>query len=263
MAAPAAVVLGASGAVGRELVAHLVARPGWGAVHVLGRRRLPELDALPKVQQHVADMDALESATAHVLESAGPAGTVAAAFCTMGVGQPSKATAEELRRVDLRYPSAFAASCRAAGVRHFSALTSAMADKDAKPTSFFGYFETIAGGGLYLSLKGQLEAEIQALGFESAAALRPGTLIGTPNTPGLIAWAQPKLDGLLPAKARTSNINTLAAAMVHAAERQLAAPPEARRPFQVFEADALHALYAEVPFPHGKLAGSAGASQDH
>mmetsp|Transcript_149104 Transcript_149104/g.477542 ORF Transcript_149104/g.477542 Transcript_149104/m.477542 type:complete len:149 (+) Transcript_149104:229-675(+) len=118
----------------------------------------------------------------------------------MGVGRPSKASTDELRRVDLLWPTAFATSARAAGVRHFGLLTTLGADKDAKPGGFLSFFETNAGGGLWRSYKGQLESNVEELKFESAAALRPATLIGTPNTPAVVAWLSSKVDGLLPLK---------------------------------------------------------------
>mmetsp|Transcript_34480 Transcript_34480/g.73458 ORF Transcript_34480/g.73458 Transcript_34480/m.73458 type:complete len:256 (-) Transcript_34480:357-1124(-) len=245
-----AIVLGGSGAVGKELISHLSQREGWGAIHVLGRRKIDVFEGMPKVKQHVADLSNLEKATADVLGEVGP---VSAAFNTMGVGAASKATKEELSRVDLELPTAFATAARAAEVKHFSTLTSAGADKDAKPGGFFGYFETIAGGGLYLSLKGKLEANIAALKFESSAAFRPAGLIGTPHTPAFIAWLNPKVDGFLPDQFKSSNINTLAAAMVCQAEKDLAEKPETPKEMEIFEGKALQDLYKKIPFTHGSL----------
>lgn len=74
----------------------------------------------------------------------------------MGVGKPSKVTAEELTRVDLEIPTSFATASKAAGcVRHISLLSSVGADAEAQPSRLMG---TTAGGGLYLGLKGKVSA---------------------------------------------------------------------------------------------------------
>ena len=168
---------------------------------------------------------------------------VSAGFNTMGVGKPRTASEDELRRIDLTLPSAFAASVRGAGVRHFSSLTAVGADASATPGR-----STAAGGGLYNMLKGQLEENISKLEFESAATFRPATLLGTPNTPGPVTWLAPKLDFLLPSKYKSSDVRILAAAMVSNAEAELSRPPAAPQSaeIQIFEGDALHRLYAEI-----------------
>lgn len=53
------------------------------------------------------------------------------AFCTLGVGQPSKVSKEELHRVDVEYSSAFAQACRQAGVEHISLLTAVNTSADS------------------------------------------------------------------------------------------------------------------------------------
>ncbi|CAN0304668.1 unnamed protein product, partial [Hapterophycus canaliculatus] len=61
-------------------------------------------------------------------------------------------TREELEKVDMEIPTAFAKACKSAGcVRHISLLGSVGANANAKPSFLTG---TTAGGGLYLSTKG-------------------------------------------------------------------------------------------------------------
>tara|TARA_B100000795_G_scaffold40753_1_gene26738 strand:- start:317 stop:1069 length:753 start_codon:yes stop_codon:yes gene_type:complete len=243
---PTAVVLGGSGAVGKEVVAALCknATP-WVSVHVFGRRRIPEFDAFPKVTQHLVEMDDAAAASAGFATGLKEAGDASAAFNLMGVGTPSKSTEEELTRIDFAVPAAFASAAKAAGVRHLSVLSAVGADKEAKPGGFLGFGKTSAGGGLYNMLKGKIEDKVESLGFESASTFRPATLIGTPNTPASIAWLSPKIDGLLPPKYKQTYINVLGAAMVQQAERALAAPP-AESGLRVYEGAALHEAYAET-----------------
>lgn len=63
-------------------------------------------------------------------------------------------TREELEKVDMEIPTAFAKACKSAGcVRHISLLGSVAANANAKPSFLTG---TAAGGGLYLSTKGKV-----------------------------------------------------------------------------------------------------------
>ena len=222
MAPLTAAVLGATGAVGKEVVRHLSARPLWGRIIVLNRREV-EYDADSKVEQHVVEMDEapLHAATARILGA--NAGTDAV-FVTMGVGAASKVDEATLRKVDVALPGAFFAGAKAAGARHASLLTAVGADAGANPGS--GWFfmpKTAAGGPLYNHLKGTIEQRAAQLQFASASAFRPAALIGTPHTPKAVAWVSPVFDRILPAKYKSSNINTLAAGMVFDAEQRLGA----------------------------------------
>jgi hypothetical protein len=172
---------------------------------------------LPRVAEHVVDMSdeaALERDSQQILA----AHAVDSIFCTMGVGAPSKSDAATLLRVDLDLPAAVARGAKAAGASHFSLLTAVGADAGATEDRFF---KTRAGGGLYNQVKGRIEKVVQDLDFPSAATFRPATLIGTANTPAFFGWLAPKLDGVMPAKFKSSHINTLAASMVAEAEAAL------------------------------------------
>ena len=177
------VILGATGAVGRHVLAEALRSPAFAAVTTLGRRKADVADgeAPPgKLAQHVVDFEAPASYRALV------AGHTAA-ICTLGVGQPSKSTREEVWKVEIDYVMAFAAACRDAGVRHFSLMTSV--GSDARSTSY------------YLRLKGTQEDRVKALGFERTSLFRPSLLITQENRYGagqgmfLAVW--PKLHWLL------------------------------------------------------------------
>src|SRR5262245_39354825 len=84
------VILGATGAVGRNALAEALRSPAFASVTTLGRR---QADVAPgeappeKLTQHVVDLEAPASYRAIL-----PGHT--AAICTLGVGQPSKTTRE-------------------------------------------------------------------------------------------------------------------------------------------------------------------------
>ena len=81
-----AVVVGATGAVGGALVRELIESPRCERVVALARRRTDALAASPKLTVHVVDLAQLETATR---ERAAGCET---AFCTLGLGQPSRAS---------------------------------------------------------------------------------------------------------------------------------------------------------------------------
>lgn len=170
------VILGATGAVGSNVLAEALRSPAFESVTTLGRRRADVAPAA-KLTQHVVDLESPAS-YGPLLEGH------TAAICTLGVGQPSKATREEVWTVEIEYVMGFADACKRAGVHHFSLMTSVGAD--ARSRSF------------YLRLKGTQEERVKAAGFVRTSLFRPSMLITPQNRYGasqavlLAAW--PKLD---------------------------------------------------------------------
>jgi nucleoside-diphosphate-sugar epimerase len=252
MAAPVsaqftAAVLGGSGAVGKEIVSKLLEGNRWKKVVLLNRREMQfGTDNLEKLEQHILPIDnaeELEAASKQILSDS----KVDAIFVAMGVGKPSSVAADDLRKVDLTLPTAFANGASLAKVRHASLLTSGMADANATPTTIFGKTLTGAGGGFYLMVKGLLEANVKAMSFTSVSTFRPAALIGTPNTPGFVEKLSVLSDMVLPIKFKSSDIRVLANAMVVDAENKL--DEDVKRVdsevqlFTIYEAQSLHDLY--------------------
>src|SRR4051812_16804556 len=98
-----AVVMGATGAVGSQVVAALLRSRAFD-VATLGRRVL----SVPGVTEHLVDVARPESYEPLLAGHD-------CAFCTLGIGQPSKVPAEELWRVDFTANLDFAAACRRQG----------------------------------------------------------------------------------------------------------------------------------------------------
>src|SRR5262249_9796280 len=140
------------------------------------RADVAETEAPPgKLEQHVVDLEAPASYRALV-------GGHTAAVCTLGVGQPSASTREEVWKVEIDYVAAFAAACKDAGVRHFSLMTSV-----ALP--------------YLVGVKARREGGVEAFGLERASLFRPSLLITPQNRYGaqqavfLAVW--PRLHWLL------------------------------------------------------------------
>lgn len=130
---------------------------------------------------------------------------------TMGVGQPSKTTPEELIKGDVTLPAAFAASAAEAKVDHISLLTAVGADATA--TSWFN--QTAAGLGLYCQCKGKIENIVKALDFKTVQIFRPAGILENVNSGGFVNAVFPKIEWMLPGNYKNTTATELGQAMVY------------------------------------------------
>ncbi|XP_051756412.1 oxidoreductase HTATIP2 [Ctenopharyngodon idella] len=149
-------VLGASGETGKALLKEIVERNIFSKITLIGRRQLTFEDkAYENLVQKVVDFEKLEEyAEAFQGHDVG--------YCCLGTTK-AKAGAEGFVRVDHDYVLKSAELAKAGGCSHFHLESSKGADK----TSSF----------LYLKTKGQVEAEIEDLGFERFSIYRPAVLL--------------------------------------------------------------------------------------
>src|SRR5580700_11986790 len=114
-----AMLLGATGNVGGHILHLLVQSPLCKKVVVVTRRNVAE-PANPKVQQVVMNMDKL-------LEELAPhAKGVDIALAAFGVGKGSaKMADEDVRKIEITYPTAFASTAKAGGARVCGVMTAA------------------------------------------------------------------------------------------------------------------------------------------
>ena len=159
-------MLGASGAVGSEVVNTLLSMPELKQLTLLGRREimLPTSAKSKSVSQHLIDIDA--SATWAPLVAGHES-----AVCTFGVGEASKVSKAELAHIDKDVVIAFATICKQAGVKHFELLNSVGAD--ARSRSF------------YLRTKGELCDALIALNFERLSLFQPSMILTPTNRYGV------------------------------------------------------------------------------
>ena len=146
-----AIVAGGTGLVGDHLLARLSAQ---GVPTIALARR--EGVARPHVAWRVADLAKLTAADI-------PSDTDAA-FCCLGTTIKVAGSQAAFRAVDHGLVLAFARACRAAGVPTFAAVSAAGADASSRI--------------FYSRVKGEVEADLAALGFPSLALLRPSLLLG-------------------------------------------------------------------------------------
>jgi uncharacterized protein YbjT (DUF2867 family) len=181
-----AIVIGATGAVGSALVKELLSSPRCSLVQVVARRPVHVAGQAAtdgKLANRIIDFERLETEVDELAKDSD------AAFCTMGVGQPSKVSREELWKVDVEYAFAFARACRHAGVKHFSILGALGANARSRL--------------YYFHVKGTIEERLKTLGFPRLSLFRPGLLktksvrYGLPDRFNqtlfpLISWALPR-----------------------------------------------------------------------
>lgn len=205
-----AMLLGATGNVGGQILKRLVQSPRCTRVIVVTRRSASEL-ADPKVQQVVVNMDRMEA------ELAPHAAGVDIAFAAFGVGKGSaKMPDEEVRKIEIAYPTAFAAAAKAGGARVLAMMTAA----GANPQSSSKYIRNI----------GDKEQKSKALKFDFCGLYRPAVILGNSNTPSALNLLMPMVHWALPSRYHSIHKNDLARAMVAQSEQAWAALVEGKGP---------------------------------
>lgn len=161
MSGRVAVVAGASGLVGRQLVLALLAEPRVARVVCLVRRPLSlprETPALDKLDERVVpgfERAGLEEAMPRDVEDA---------YCCLGTTIGAAGSQEAFYKVDHDAVVAFAAAARAAGARRFMVVSAQGADRHSV--------------AFYMRVKGDMEASVARLGFDAVHVARPGMLDG-------------------------------------------------------------------------------------
>ena len=148
-----ALIIGATGATGKDLVTQLLADDTYSEVHCFVRKPLTFTHT--KLHAHVVDFETPES-WADLLR-----GDVA--FSCLGTTLAVAGSKEAQWRVDYDYQYNFAEHCRNNGVPTFVLVSAAGAKAQSKL--------------FYNHMKGQLEDAIKALGFPRLLIFQPSILI--------------------------------------------------------------------------------------
>jgi uncharacterized protein YbjT (DUF2867 family) len=200
-----ALLAGATGLVGRELASQLSQSDEYATVHVLLRRDVPELAMLPKVVAHVVTFEHLPTLPA-----------VDDVYIALGTTIKVAGSQEAFRRVDYDYVVAVARAGRAAGARRLGVMSSLGADAKS--------------GVFYNRVKGEMQATLAELGYDSVVFAQPSLLMGDRESLGQPARGGEALarrllepiSWLVPARVRPVSASSVAARLVRGV---LAAPP--------------------------------------
>jgi uncharacterized protein YbjT (DUF2867 family) len=192
-----AVVIGATGLVGSELLRQLLAEERVATVVALGRRTTGVRHE--KLREHAVDFEA-PAALAGLVR-----GDVL--FSALGTTIRAAGSAEAQRKVDHGYQLRVAEAARRNGVGTYVLVSAA----GASPRSRI----------FYSRMKGELERDVEALGFPRCRVLRPGLLDGERKErragERLALGLLRPLSPLLPASARPIPVATVARAAIAAA----------------------------------------------
>lgn len=120
----------------------------------LNRRELPRRDH-PKLSRKVVDLWKL---------SASDFAGVTDVFCATGTTISKSGSQQEFRRIDYELPLNVARVAMTSGVQRFVLVSSVGADPNSK--------------NFYLRTKGELERDLNQLGFTGLYIFRPGLLLG-------------------------------------------------------------------------------------
>src|SRR5712672_3996329 len=192
-------LLGATGNVGGHILRLLVQSALCKKVVVVTRRNVAEL-ANTKVQQVVVNMDKLEE------ELAPHAKGVDIALAAFGVGKGSaKMADEEVRKIEITYPTAFASAAKAGGARVLAMMTAAGADSQWAIK--------------YVRNFGDKEKMSEELKFDFLGLYRPAVILGNTNTPSALGLVMPLFEWAMPSRYHSIHKNDLARAMVAQSEQ--------------------------------------------
>jgi len=155
-----ALVLGATGLVGKALVRQLLVDPRYTSITLLVRRPLPASlfsDPAGKLNPIVIDFDALQDYQGYF--------SVSHVYCCLGTTMKIAGSKAAFRKVDFEYVHIAAQLTRAQRAESFVWISSVGAD--AKSANF------------YLRVKGELENALMRMPqLPNAAAVRPSLLLG-------------------------------------------------------------------------------------
>lgn len=147
-----ALIIGATGATGKDLVHQLLQDTKFKEIHVFVRKALNIND--PKLKVHVVDFE--KPADWNNLVQ----GDVA--FSCLGTTLKAAGSKEAQKKVDVDYQYNFAKSARENGVENFILVSAYGADRDS---AIF-----------YSKIKGELEQKIKDLHFNKVTIFQPGML---------------------------------------------------------------------------------------
>ena len=192
-----ALLAGSTGLIGRALLPLLLASPRYAQVHALVRRAV--LAEAPKLQQHVVDFQALPALP--------PVDDV---FITLGTTIKVAGSQAAFRQVDFDAVVNTARAARAAGASRLAVVSALGADANSRV--------------FYNRVKGEMQAAVNALGYDAVVIVQPSLLLGDRSTLGQPVRAGEvwggRLLGWLPRSVRPIADTQVAQALL----RALAAP---------------------------------------
>jgi uncharacterized protein YbjT (DUF2867 family) len=149
-----ALLAGATGLIGRALLSLLLRNERYERVHVLVRRPLNDAPPGPKLQPHVVDFARLPSSIPKVDD----------AYIALGTTIKVAGSEAAFRQVDFDFVLNTAKAAKLAGARRLAVVSALGADAGSRV--------------FYNRVKGEMQAALAQLGFESLSIAQPSLLVG-------------------------------------------------------------------------------------
>ena len=168
------IMLGATGMAGSHVLKALLSQESRiDQITLLGRRKIENLENVDiRVEQHMVDIFTPSTYQPFIEGHS-------VAICTLGVGEPSSVSKEQLVKVDKTAVLDFATQCKNAGVQHFEILSSVNARSSSS--------------NFYLKVKGELNEGLTKLNFNRLSIFQPSLIITPTNRFGFGQWLMLKL----------------------------------------------------------------------
>jgi uncharacterized protein YbjT (DUF2867 family) len=189
-----ALILGATGLVGRECVLQFAESPAFTKVLALTRRPLGDV-MNPKVASHVVDFERLDGAREHF--------RVSHIVCALGTTIKRAGSQASFRRVDHDYPVAAARLGLEQGAQHFLLVSALGANTRSRI--------------FYNRVKGDVEQAIRVLPYRSVTIARPSILLGEREETRVGETIGKVLSRFAPRRIRAVPAREVAAALLRAA----------------------------------------------
>ena len=221
MAQKHALIAGATGLVGNELLQELIHGRQYHTISVLSRHEVET--SSKRVETIVVDYDKLTHKDLPKVDDV---------FCCLGTTMDKAGSKQAFRKVDYDYPLRVAEITHRQGTQQYLLVSAMGADKDSL---FF-----------YSQVKGEIEEAIAKVGFEALHIFRPSMLLGERTETRIGEQiGQVVMQGVAPLmvgglkKYQAIPAATVAEAMVHTAKIEL-------KGVYIFESDKIQALAQHV-----------------
>ena len=149
-----AVIIGATGAVGREIVNEILSGEYYDRIYILGRSSISKLPDDSRLEKIIIDFNNIDF-DMDILENAD-------VFASLGTTIKTAGTKENQRKIDVDYTVNFAKLCEGK-VRSFNVVSAIGAKRNSK--------------NFYNSLKGELEDALKELNLGILRIFQPSLLI--------------------------------------------------------------------------------------
>ena len=149
-----AVIIGATGAVGREIVNEILSGEYYNRVYILGRSSISKLPDDSRLEKIIIDFDNIDF-DMDILENAD-------VFASLGTTIKTAGSKENQRKIDVNYTVNFAKLCEGK-VRSFNVVSAIGANSKSK--------------NFYNSLKGELEDKLKEMNLRTLRIFQPSLLI--------------------------------------------------------------------------------------